>query len=93
MVMVIGLFLALLFLNIYFRVKVFKHYKYLVENKIEFKAKHILDKDKMESEVLPYYPEHAHEINAFAKHIRNSVMLAAGILLVISLLGVIINKF
>ncbi len=93
MFFIIGFFLALLFLNIYFRVKVMKHYKYLVQNRIEFNAKHILDKNKMETEVLPKYPQHAHEINAFAGNIRNSVKIAAGILVLISLLGLVINKF
>ncbi len=93
MFFIIGFFLALLFLNVYFRVKVLKHYKYLVQNRVEFSAKHILDKKKMETEVLPKYPQHAAEINAFAGNIRNSVMIAAGILLLISLLGLIINKF
>jgi hypothetical protein len=93
MIFIIGFFLALLFLNIYFRVKVMKHYKYLVQNRIEFNAKHILDKDKMETEVLVKYPEHASEIDAFATNIRNSVKIAAAILVLISLLGLIINKF
>lgn len=93
MIFIIGFFLALLFLNIYFRVKVMKHYKYLVQNRIEFNAKHILDKHKMETEVLVKYPEHASEIDAFATNIRNSVKIAAAILVLISLLGLIINKF
>jgi hypothetical protein len=91
--LIIGFFVALLFLNIYFRVKVLKHYKYLVQNKVEFTAKHILDKEKMEKEVLPRYPEHAFHINAFASNIRKSVTLAAGLLLLIGLLGAVINKF
>jgi hypothetical protein len=91
--MIIGFFLVLLFLNIYFRVKVLKHYKYLVQNKVEFPAKYILDKDKMAKEVLPKYPEHAFHINAFSANIRKSVTLAAGLLLLIGLLGAIINKF
>jgi hypothetical protein len=93
MVFIIGFFLALLFLNIYFRVKVMKHYKYLVQNRIEFNAKHILDKNKMQTEVLSKHPEHATEIDAFATNIRNSVMIAAGILILISILGLVINKF
>lgn len=93
MVFIIGFFLALLFLNIYFRVKVMKHYKYLIQNRVEFNAKHILDKHKMETEVLSKYPEHAAEIDAFASNIRNSVKIAAGILILIALMGLVINKF
>jgi hypothetical protein len=64
-----------------------------VQNRVEFNGKHILDQKKMEAEVLPKYPQHAHEITAFATNIRNSVKIAAGILVLISLLGLIINKF
>jgi hypothetical protein len=70
-----------------------KHYKYLVQNRVEFPSKYILDKKKMEEEVLPHYPEHAFHINAFASHIRNSVTLAAGLLLLIAALGYIINRY
>jgi hypothetical protein len=93
MFFIIGFFLSLLFLNIYFRVKVLKHYKYLVQNRLEFNAKDVLDKKKLESEIMVKYPEHSYHINAFASNIRNSVMIAAGILVLISLLGVVLNKF
>jgi len=33
---VIGLFVAMLFLNIYFRVKAFKNHKILVQNNVDF---------------------------------------------------------
>jgi hypothetical protein len=90
---IVASFLALLFLNIYFRVKVLKHYKYLVQNRVEFPAKYILDKNKMETEVLPKYPEHGYHINLFAQNIRNSVVLAAGLLILIAILGAVINRF
>jgi hypothetical protein len=72
---------------------VLKHYKYLVQNRVEFPARYILDKDKMEKEVLPMYPEHSYHINLFAQNIRNSVLLAAGFLILIAILGAVINKF
>ena len=50
MSVVVGLFIAMLFLNIYFRVKVFKVYKVLVQNRVEFSAKHVFSKEKMEAE-------------------------------------------
>ncbi|MEZ4982255.1 MAG: hypothetical protein R2769_11850 [Saprospiraceae bacterium] len=43
---VIGLFVAMLFVNVYFRVKVLKTYKVLVKNRVEFGAAHIFNKKK-----------------------------------------------
>ncbi len=93
MYLIIGFFASLLFLNIYFRLKVFKHYKYLVQNRVEFEVKDIFDKEKMAKEVLPKYPQHAHVINAFTSNIKNSVLIAAGILILISVLGYVISHF
>jgi hypothetical protein len=91
--LIVGIFAALLFLNIYFRIKVLKHYKYLVQHRVEFPAMYILDKKKMDELVIPNYPEHSFHINAFANNIRNSVILASGLILLIALLGAVINKF
>lgn len=90
--LVIGLFVSLLFLNIYFRVKVFKHYKYLVQNRVEFSLTHVLDNKKMKDEIFSKYPQHKQHIDAFARNIRNSVMMAGGILILISALYLIVRQ-
>jgi hypothetical protein len=54
---VVGLFVAMLFLNLYFRVRVLRVYKKLVENRVEFGAAHLFNAQKMEEEILPRYPE------------------------------------
>ena len=74
--LVIGLFVAMLFLNIYFRVKVFKAYKNLVQNKVEFGAAHIFNKKRMETEIYPKYPEMVSEIQTFVSHIQFSIKMA-----------------
>ena len=89
---VAGLFASLLFLNIYFRIIVFKHYKYLVQNRVEFSLKHVLDNHKMKEEIFTRYPQHTEHIEAFANNLRYSVMIAAGILVVISVLYLIIKR-
>ena len=50
---VIGLFIAMLFLNVYFRVRVLKVYKILVQNEVQFGAKHIFNKEKMQADIIP----------------------------------------
>ncbi len=91
--LIIGIFVALLFVNIYFRVKVLKYYRILTKNKIEFPAKYILNKQKLEEEVLPKYPRFKNEINAFCQGIRFSVKVASILLFFITLLAAIMYYF
>ena len=46
--LMIGIFVALLFLNIYVRVKVLGFYKVLVQNQVQFDTSHFFNKSKME---------------------------------------------
>ncbi|MBK7220963.1 MAG: hypothetical protein IPH94_06385 [Saprospiraceae bacterium] len=89
--LVIGLFCLMLFFNVYFRVKVFKHYKYLVQNKIEFSLKHMLDGGKMRDEILQKYPQHQYHILAFTNNIRNSLFIATGLIALIAIIGYLIR--
>lgn len=90
---VIGLFVAMLFVNLYFRAKVFKVYGILVRNKVEFGAIHIFNRKKLEEEILPRYPQFQNEIETFIKHMRNSIRMASVLLLLITLFGGILMYF
>ncbi|MFN5236078.1 MAG: hypothetical protein ACK5FV_02790 [Bacteroidota bacterium] len=90
---VIGLFVAMLFVNLYFRAKVFKVYGILVRNKVEFGATHIFNRKKLEEEILPRYPQFQNEIESFIKHMRNSIRMASVLLLLITLFGGILMYF
>ncbi len=48
---VIGLFVAMLFLNLYFRAKVLKVYGVLVRNRVQFGAAHVFNRKKLEEEL------------------------------------------
>lgn len=89
--LVIGLFCLLLFFNVYFRIKVFKHYKYLVQNRVEFSLKHMLDGGKMRDEILQKYPSHQYHILAFSNNIRNSLYIATGLIALIAIIGYLIR--
>lgn len=91
--LVIGFFVAMLFLNIYFRVKVLKSYKVLVKNKVEFDSSHMLNRKKLESEILPKYPKFRKEILDFNNHIRYSIRIAIGLILLISVAGGILGYY
>ncbi len=90
---VIGLFVAMLFVNLYFRAKVFKVYGVLVRNKVEFGAAHIFSREKLEAEILPRYPQFKNEIETFIRHIRYSIRMATILLLLITLFGAVLMYF
>lgn len=90
---VISLFIAMLFLNIYFRVKVLKSYKKLVQNEVDFGTKHVFSKKKMEEEIIPRYPHMKTEIETFASHIQYSIKMATVLVALITLFGGILMYF
>jgi hypothetical protein len=90
---VIGLFVAMLFVNLYFRAKVFKVYGVLVRNKVEFGAAHIFNRQKLEEEILPKYPQFRNEIESFIRHMRYSIRMATVLLVLITAFGAILMYF
>jgi hypothetical protein len=90
---IVALGLALLFLNVYFRVKVFKVYKLLIKNRVEFNSSHIFSARKMEEEITPKYPESAEDIRLFARHIKFSLSVAVLLVLLITFFGSVLMYF
>lgn len=86
-----GLFLALLFLNIYFRWKVIKVYKNLIKNRVEFNSVDIFKSEKNMQDIFNKYPASANDIRAFIYNIRLSVGMALVIIVLITLLGIILH--
>lgn len=93
MAIVVGLFIAMLFVNVYFRVRVFKVYKVLVENRVEFGAAHIFNEEKMKSEIYPKYPAHRAHIETFVRHMRYSIKMATVLIALITLFGAILMYY
>lgn len=87
---VISLFVAMLFVNVYFRVKVFKAYKILVQNKVEFGGVHIMNRNRLEKEILPRYPHMKTEIETFVNHIHYSIKMASVLVFLITAFGMIL---
>ncbi len=88
-----GLFAAMLFLNVYFRVRVMKTYKKLVQNKVEFGAAHIFNPRKMEEEIYPRYPHMKTEIKTFVRHMRYSIRMATVLIALITIFGAILMYY
>jgi len=75
---VIGLFIAMLFLNIYF---------------VEFGASHIFNDEKMATEIYPRYPDQVDNIKTFVNHIRYSIKMATVLTTLISAFGAILMYY
>lgn len=90
---IIGLFVAMLFVNVYFRAKVLKTYGRLVRNRVEFGAAHIFNKKKMEEEILPKYPHMRQDILDFTNHMQYSIKMASVLIVLITLFGAALMYF
>ncbi len=90
---IIGLFVAMLFVNVYFRVKVLKNYKVLVQNKVEFGAAHLFSREKLETEILPKYPHLKTEIESFIANMRYSLRMASVLILLITAFGAVLMYY
>lgn len=88
-----GLFGAMLFLNLYFRIRVLKVYKKLVQNRVEFGASHLFNRDKMETEIFPKYPQMRYEIEIFVRHMRYSIRMATVLIALITLFGAVLMYY
>lgn len=91
--LIFGIFAAMLFLNLYFRVRVLKIYKRLIANRVEFKTTQIFNKSKMEKEVYPRFPEHRQDIEDFVRHMQYSITMATVLITLITLLGGVLMYF
>lgn len=92
-VAIIACFIALLVLHIYFRIRVFKSYKSLVQNRVEFDVKAIFNNKLLHNEVIPRYPAHKEEILTFVKNLKRSISLASLFLILIFTLGGILMYY
>ncbi|MEM8583155.1 MAG: hypothetical protein AAGF87_02740 [Bacteroidota bacterium] len=81
------LFASMLGLNIYFRVKVLKAYKALVQNRVDFSPRQIMSKRRVEEEIIPDYPNHADLIRQFSDNLHKSIRMGTVLLLLITLFG------
>jgi hypothetical protein len=89
---IIGLFVALLFLQLYFRLKVLKAYKVLVRNRIQFGALDLFSRDKREA-VKGRYPGHAADIEAFSSYIQYAVRMATLLIVLITAFGAVLMYY
>ncbi len=92
LILVITTFAGMLFINVYFRIKVIQVYRRLRKNKVsvDLKPAHLFDKKKLESEIIPKHPKHAADIRIFVNNIRFSVRMASVLIFLITLFAAIL---
>jgi hypothetical protein len=91
--LLIGLFAALLFVNVYFRAKVLKTYGVLVRHRVRFDAVHVFNRRRLEEEVLPRYPHCRREIETFVRHIHYTIRMASVLLALITAFGAVLMYY
>lgn len=90
---IIGLFVAMLFVNVYFRAKVLKVYGVLVRNKVQFGAAHVFSRKKLEEEILPKYPQFKNEIETFIAYMKRTINMASLLIALITAFGAVLMYF
>ncbi len=83
--LIIFTFIAILGFAVYFRIRVLYYYRRLRESPVSFEPKHIVDKEYLEKNILPKYPEYAEDIMGFSNHLRFSMMCASAMIIVITI--------
>ncbi len=68
-------------------------YGVLVKNRVEFKAEHIFNRKKMETEIYPRYPEQREAIETFTNHLRYSIKMASVLITLVTIFGGILMYY
>ena len=86
-------FIVLLFLNLYFRIKLLGIYRKLREGHVEFPTSIILNTQKLKEEIVPKYPGYEREIISFSRHLKFSLRVAFVVFIIALFLGYMYVKF
>lgn len=86
-----ALFAGFFALNVYFRVKVFRHYHVLMRNKVEFGTAEIFSSEKMEK-VIARHPEMREPITKFCRNMRLTMQMATVFVILVIILGFVLFR-
>jgi hypothetical protein len=86
------MFAGFFLLNVYFRVKVFRHYRVLMNNKIEFNAGDIFSDERMQA-VIARHPQMRESITMFCRNMRRTMWMATVFVILVIILGFVLLKF
>lgn len=84
---VCALFIAMLGVNLYFRAKVLRAYRTLVQNEVDFTPGQIFSKQRVEDEIIPAYPAQAEAIRNFSNYLQFSIKMTTVLMALITAFG------
>lgn len=87
MYLIVFLFVLLLGVNVYFRIKVIRAFNVLKKQRIQFDASLVFQKERLKNEVLVKYPRQAEAIQTFARYLKYSISMAIVLIALITLFG------
>lgn len=87
------LFVAMLAVNIYFRAKVLRAYRVLVQNRVDFTPGQIFSTARVEDEIVPTYPGQAESIRNFSRYLQLSIKMTTVLMALITAFGGILMWF
>lgn len=86
-----ALFAGFFILNVYFRIKVFRHYRVLIDNRVEFGAADIFSEARM-SLVVDRYPHVRESIEKFCKNMRFTMRMATVFVVLVIIFGFVLLR-
>ena len=92
-IIVCALFIAMLGVNLYFRAKVLRAYRTLVQNEVDFTPAQIFSKARVEDEIIPTYPAQAEAIRNFSNYLQLSIKMVTVLMALITAFGGILMWF
>lgn len=93
MYIIIALFAVLLFVNIYFRIKVMKTLKILRQYNVQFDKSMVADDTKLAELIKKSPGESRKAIADFARYIKRSMTMAILLILMITLFGAVLMYY
>ncbi|TXF87772.1 hypothetical protein FUA23_17735 [Neolewinella aurantiaca] len=87
------LFVMMLGVNLYFRAKVLRAYRKLVQDEVDFTPGQIFSKLRVEDEIIPKYPASADAIRDFSNYLQLSIKMTTVLMVLITAFGGILMWF
>jgi hypothetical protein len=87
------LFVMMLGVNLYFRAKVLRAYRKLVQAEVDFTPGQIFSKLRVEDEIIPQYPDSAEAIRDFSNYLQRSIKMTTVLMALITAFGGILMWF
>ncbi|HLF62416.1 MAG TPA: hypothetical protein VI603_01625 [Saprospiraceae bacterium] len=85
------LFAGFFLLNVYFRVKIFRHYRILIDNRIDFGTAEIFSEIRMQS-MIDRYPHMRVSITTFCRNMRLTMWMATVFVVLVIIFGFVLLR-